>query len=45
MSYELTIEGDAAARMLKSGNFSLPVYAASLSISGTLGPPDIDAAL
>lgn len=34
---ELTIEGDAAARVLKSGNFSLPVYAASLSISGTLG--------
>jgi inner membrane protein len=38
---ELTIEGGAVTQVLKRGIFELPVYTASLSISGSLRAPDL----
>ncbi|MDX1562197.1 MAG: cell envelope integrity protein CreD [Gammaproteobacteria bacterium] len=41
---EFTIEGDAGTQVLKRGIFDVPVYTASLSISGVLEPPAFDSA-
>jgi inner membrane protein len=41
---ELTIEGGAEMQVLSRGIFEVPVYSASLSVTGRLRPVEIDAA-
>ncbi len=41
---ELTIEGDAGMQVLNRGIYQVPVYTASLSVTGSLRPLEVDAA-